>query len=176
MIVRFDMKKNIVITSGLFAGLFLFAFVAFVIDGFSGERRLLFFPEHGSGKVSGETRRIVKYGTLEENIDLFVQEIVLGPMEIRHARVLPPGTRIRSVLVREKTAIMDLSADVLFLGDEVKLSLEESLKVVKRSVLFNFRNLRDMVITVEGQLPGEPSYFPKDGKKRTSNEKAGKNR
>jgi hypothetical protein len=173
---QFKIPGKVLVTSSFFLGLFLFSFLLFTIKNFSKEKRLLFFPEHINRNLSGEVRTVVRSRSVEETVGNLVQEIILGPMIVNHARVFPSAAKIRSVVLRNKTAYLDFSADVLFLGEDVKISFEESVRALERAVLFNFPGISRIAVTIEGRLPGGPPFFPNEGKKRAGDEKGSKNR
>jgi hypothetical protein len=174
--IRIDIPRNLLITGILFFGSFLFSLGAFIIERFDIEKRLLFFPEHIQRSISGEVRNIIKHNSLEDNLEIFIREIILGPMNIKHGRLFSPETKVRSVVIREGIAYVDFSSGILLSGEEVKIAFDESLECLKNALLFNFTRLKDVIFTVEGQIPGKPVYLPKSGKKETTVEKAGKNR
>ena len=174
MIVLRDMKKSALVSASIFVGILFVSLVFFLVDNLFTEKLLIFFPEHSGGRIAGEARTVVKQDSIEGDIELLVEEIILGPADIRHAGVLPRNTKVRSVVVREGAAYLDLSSDAIFLGEEVKMSFDEAVATVKKAVLFNSRRLRNVMITVDGQLPGEPLYAAPDVRKRPGEEKPGK--
>ncbi|MDR3201108.1 MAG: GerMN domain-containing protein [Spirochaetales bacterium] len=132
------------------------------MEGRSRINGLIFFPEPALKGISGEPRRMYRRDTLEENIRLLVREMILGPMDIRHTNMFPPNTRVRSVFVRNDTAYLDFSPEIIFLDSQMRLSFDELISAVQRTVLFNFRQLSGVVVTVNGQIPGVASFFPQE--------------
>jgi hypothetical protein len=155
-----NIQKNTFVSAGAFFLLFLISLIFFLKDGRTLINCIIFFPEPAYGDVTGEPRRVYRQETLEKNVLFLVREMVLGPMDIRHTNMFPRNTRIRSVFVRGAAAYLDFSPDIIFLGSEVKMSFDELLAAIRKTVLFNFRQLSDVIITVEGQLPGAAPYFP----------------
>jgi hypothetical protein len=76
--------------------------------------------------------------------------------------MFPPNTRVRSVFVRNDTAYLDFSPEIIFLDSQMRLSFDELISAVQRTVLFNFRQLSGVVVTVNGQIPGVASFFPQE--------------
>ena len=173
---RLDIPKNLLIAGILLVGSFLFSLGAFIIERYDVEKRLLFFPEHIQRNLSGEVRIVIKHNSLEENIDIFLREVILGPMDIKNGRLLSPDTRVKSVILRDGIAYIDFSSGILIINEEVKIGFDESLVCLKKTLLFNFTRLKDVVFTVEGQVPGQPAFLERFGKKGSPVEKAGKNR
>jgi hypothetical protein len=154
------MNKNILASTGAFFLVFLIALAFFLAEGRTRMYSIIFFPEPAREGVSGEPRRVFRQDTLEGNVRLLVREMLLGPMDIRHTNIFPPNTRLRSVFVRGGSAYLDFSPEIIFLDNKTRLSFDELLAAVRRTVLFNFRQLSAVVITVNGQVPGAGSYFP----------------
>jgi hypothetical protein len=155
-----NVQKNILVSAGIFFLVFLTALFLFLKDGRSPINCVIFFPEPAYKGVTGEPRRIYRQESLEKNVLFLVREMVLGPMDIRHTNMFPRNTRIRSVFVRQGAAYLDFSPDIIFVGNEVKMSFDELISAIRQTVLFNFRQLSDVIITVDGQMPGVESYFP----------------
>ncbi|MCL1817723.1 MAG: GerMN domain-containing protein, partial [Spirochaetaceae bacterium] len=145
---------------GAFVLVFLIALVFFLFDGRTRINGVIFFPEPAQTGLSGEPRRIYRQETLEGNVRLLVREMLLGPMDIRHMNIFPPNTRLKSVFVRGAAVYLDFSPEILFLDTHTRLSFDELLAAVRQTVLFNFRQLADVIITINGQEPGYPSFFP----------------
>ena len=156
-------NKNILASVGAFFLVFSIAFVFFLLEGRSWINGVIFFPEPAQAGLSGEPRRIHRQETLEGNVRLLVREMLLGPMDIRHINIFPPNTRLRSVFVRGSAAYLDFSPEILFLDSQARLGFDELLAAVRQTVLYNFRQLADVIITINGQEPGHPSFFPGEG-------------
>lgn len=120
--------------------------------------RVLFFPGNISDDISGERRVVTNFPALERDMEVLVEEVILGPTSLYRSRVLPKDTEIRVFMLRDNVLYVDLSRDALFGDDSVRLDFDESAAVLRRALQFNFRSLEDVVITVEGQLPNQP-YF-----------------
>jgi hypothetical protein len=152
-------QKNILVSSGAFFLLFLTAMLFFLTEGRSRISCIIFFPESAQAGLTGEPRRIYRQDTFEKNVALLVREMILGPMDIRHTNMFPQGTRLRSVFVRGGLAYLDFSHEIIFLDNQIRLNFDELLAAIRRTVLFNFRELSGVVITVDGQLPGTASFL-----------------
>jgi hypothetical protein len=153
------------VSSGAFFLVFLTALIFFLGEGRSRINCIIFFPEPTREGLTGEPRRIYRQKTPEENVRLLVREMILGPMDIRHTNMFPQNTRLRSVFVRNQTAYLDFSPEIIFLDSQMRLSFDELVAAIRRTVLFNFRQLSGVVVTVDGQIPGVVSFFPGDGVK-----------
>ena len=161
--MSFSRRKNIMASAGAFVLVFLVTLVFFLVEGRTRINGVIFFPEPTRKGLSGEPRRFYRQETLEGNVRLLVREMLLGPMDIRHTNIFPPNTSLKSVFVRDGAAYLDFSPDILFLDTHARLSFDELLAAVRQTVLFNYRQFADVIITINGQMPGYPSFFPKEG-------------
>ena len=161
--MNFSQNKSILVSAGAFVLVFLIALVFFLVEGRTRINGLIFFPEPARRGISGEPRRVYRQKTMEDNVQLLVREMLLGPMDIRHTNIFPQNTRLKSVLVRGSAVYIDFSPEILFLDAHTYLSFDELLAAIRQTVLFNFRKLTDVIITINGQEPGHPSFFPQKG-------------
>jgi hypothetical protein len=106
-------------------------------------------------------------------LELVVQELILGPTEIRHGRLLPRGTKISSLAVEGYIVYVDLSPDMVFGEQEVRVGVEEGLRGIKESLLYNFRWLEDVVLTIGGQEPFHPPFSIPDRPAQTAEDSSG---
>lgn len=118
----------------------------------------MFFPGTVSSELTGETRVIPRFDSTEENIRVLVEELILGPTSIYNSPFLSESTELQVFMVRDGVVYIDLSAGMLFSGSDVHLSVRESLSALRRNISFNFPNVRDIVITINGHLPFEPAF------------------
>jgi hypothetical protein len=150
------------VSAGAFFLLFLVAMTFFFIEGRKRINGIIFFPEPTRTGVTGEARSMFRKDTLEQNVELLVREMILGPMDIRHMNIFPQNTSVRSVFVRKGVAYLDFSPEIMFLDSKTRLGFDELLAAVRQTVLFNFRRLSGVVITVDGQIPGTASFLPQE--------------
>jgi hypothetical protein len=125
-------------------------------------RRLFFFPPTVGSRLAAESRQLRLQFGLEKDITALVNDALLGPMMIQHRRILPKHTRANSVIVRNGNVLIDLSEESLMADNEVNLSLEEGIEVLKKTVNYNFREARGLAVTINGQIPGQPAYQGKN--------------
>ncbi len=125
--------------------------------------RTLFFPGTTDATFSGE-RRLVPHGSdRQRELYLLVQELILGPAEIRHGRLVPRNTRISSLAMADETVYVDLSPEMIFGEEEVRVDVAEGLRGVETTLLYNFRWLERVVLTIGGQEPFAPPFrVPED--------------
>lgn len=146
---RFDMR--FVLGIALSAS-FVVALAFYLVYTPARVERVLFFPGSIGRELSGETRLVPRQSTLERSVSTLVQELTYGPARIDRSRIVPRTARVTSVMVRGRTAYIDISPRILDEDGSVNLSLEESLAALEHSIRYNFRGLDRVVLTVGGEM------------------------
>ena len=142
----------------IFGILFVFLLVLSLTLFFVGKPwhpRVLFFPETSTGKLVGERRFLPPRSGLTPQIELYVQELILGPANPLLTRIVSREVRLRSVIARDGTVYVNLSREIIELQPGAPLSFDQSLQAIANGVLYNFPKVRDLYLLVEGQIPGE---------------------
>ena len=142
----------------VFGALFIFLLVLSLALYFVAKPwypRVLFFPEQTTGKLVGERRFLPHRAGLTSQIELYVQELILGPSDPLLARIVPREVRLRSVIARDGAVYVSLSREIIENQPDVPLGFDQSLQAIANGVLFNFPAVRDLHLLVEGQIPGE---------------------
>ena len=114
----------------VFAALFLIYLIIFIVDADDKKHRVIFFPEDDSDNLIGEVRKLKSRGSLEKDIESLLKEILLGPELLENSRYIPQGTRLNSLILRDRVLYADysdgiISADLLFKSPE-KLEIEQA--------------------------------------------------
>lgn len=125
-------KINKIITGIIvFFIFFSISLVIFKIGSDDIEHRIVYFLSDNS-KLSGEMRKLRSMNNLENDAEALVKEILLGPAEIQHSRYIPMGTKVNSVLLREKVLYLDFSSTILHVKrvSEVKNETPETSEAV----------------------------------------------
>ena len=150
--LRPRVSPPLLLSAALFV-VFAVSLSLYAVEGASRARRVLLFPDAGTGKLVGEERFLPRTGDRQESVELLVKEMLLGPESIELGRVVPGSTLIRSVMVRDREAYVDLSADVVLDLAQTPLGLADTMQAVANNVYFNFPRLRRVKVYVNGQVP-----------------------
>ncbi len=148
-----NLDRITIILLGVLALSLAVSLLLFLLHGTDMQRQVLFFPEYRSSVCSGEERRLPTKPTTEKEIELLVKEILLGPFDVNYVAVLPQETSIRTIMLRNKKLYIDFSVDVVFQESESRLSFEEALDCVRKSIVFNYPQIDRIVFTVNGEQP-----------------------
>ncbi|WP_330165581.1 GerMN domain-containing protein [Teretinema zuelzerae] len=113
-------------------------------------RSLFSFPVSAvSSKTKTEVRYLADMKTLDEQFTLYVEELVLGPMEPGLKPLFNRGTRILRSFVRGKDAYIDLSSEAL-LPEAGIPDFPTARDIFKKNVCTNFRNIAKIYLYIEG--------------------------
>ena len=111
-------------------------------------RRMFIFPS-----VSGEL--IIEYRNLDKNpvqgeVQYFIDEILLGSQLERTKKIFTFGTKVLSCFQRDEQLYLDLSADLLQMGDNV-IDIKEGFDFLKLNITKNFSNIKKINFFVDGK-------------------------
>lgn len=141
------------ILMGSWAFILLLSLILFLVQGMEKESQVLFFPRYRSSDCRGEERLLPRKDSPEQEIELLVREILLGPFDVDLVPVFPREGRMNTVMLRDGRLYLDFSTDVLFPKGNSTLSFEEALECLGRSVKFNFPRVEEIIFTVNGNPP-----------------------
>ena len=155
-----SLAERLLLAAGasLFLLLLLVSLTLF-LTGRHWARRTLFFPEISSQKLVGETRFLPRRRSLEKDIQLLVEEVILGPELPMHRPLLPRETRLLAVLARQRRVYLSLSRGILREGGGTPFEPVEALQALSNVILFNFPRVRRLELLIEGQVPRGGSVF-----------------
>lgn len=152
--IRFNLKTWI----ALYAALFLISFLLYLFIP-SGEFRVVaFFPDAVNGQIRGEEHFLPYSRNSEARVEEFVRHIMLGPKEVWNASIFPKETKILGLVVGKNSVYVNLSREA-FLSNDININFLTSLDIFKKNIMFNFRQIKKVYITVEGALPYEPPFI-----------------
>ncbi len=137
----------------LFLAVLFFSLVMFFVTDTKVRRKVFFFPQYRSSRITGESRNLPVRGSMEANIELLIQEVLLGPVDVTHVHIFPEGTSLRTVLLRDTRLYIDLSVDAVLGRKKSELGFEESVEVLKRTVSYNFPSIESFLVTIDGEMP-----------------------
>ena len=131
-----------------------FLFITIIFMTFDADRRVervLFFPDEDGLQLIGELRRLPVRDELEGNIELFIDELILGPGEIDLYRLFPEGVRLESLLFDGNTLYLGFSENLVTTAETVPLSFNGIITSVNEAVVFNFPEVKEVKTAVGGE-------------------------
>jgi hypothetical protein len=147
-----NMLKNkslpIFIISIAVIALFVFSFMSYVISKDS-HRRTFVFPSAENGKY------IIEYRNLAEkphqgDLQLYVEELLLGSTVERTKMLFTPGTRVISCFERKHVLYLNLTNDLLSMGDGV-VEIREGTELLIKNIKDNFSEIDQVELFIDGK-------------------------
>ncbi|MCA1755377.1 MAG: GerMN domain-containing protein [Spirochaeta sp.] len=142
---------------GILAGTLVVSLAFFFLFRGPLHYQVLFFADIRTGEISGERRLLPRLKDREDTVLQLVEEVILGPVDIQHSRVVPRSTQVRGLILRDKVLYLDLSSDI-FHDMEDADGFWTIHNAFERTIRFNYRAIREIVFTVDGQEMGVPRY------------------
>jgi hypothetical protein len=125
----------------------VFAYFELIHSGMA--RRTFEFSTFDGGKPMAEDRMLHKAASREMDIRQYLEELVLGPVSVDLAPLLPPETKLRSFMYRDGTVYADFSGDAA-LPVQGGLPLLDSFLALNRGIRRNFRSVSDVKLFING--------------------------
>ena len=132
--------------------IFIFSALLFKISS-GRERKIFIFPSVESGRQVVEYRYLEK-GPAQENIRLFVEELLLGSSVERTKLLFARETRVNSCFLRKGVLYLDFSAELLGMGDGV-LDIKDGVNLLKKNIKKNFKGVSKVEVFVGGKYAYE---------------------
>jgi len=123
------------------------------------EGRVFYYPNNAGTEIGAERRGIPMKKDIEEQLTVFLEELLLGPISLELAKALPKGTRIDNVAVVEAVAYVDLSRQALDIEKELPISYDEAFDNIRHNIEFNFLRIEEVALTIEGQQVNKSLYI-----------------
>ena len=151
-------KKQTILGAVLLVSALLFSLLSLLLFPQEYTRRVLFFPNGVTGEPAGEEHLLPRRGEREAAIELFVEELVLGPNTLGSVGILPERSSIELLMLRDGKLYLDFSPEILDTEEELRISFDDVLDMTEYNIRYNFPFLGSVEITVTGQLPDEPRF------------------
>ena len=111
-------------------------------------RRMFIFPS-----ISGDL--VIEYRNLDKDpvqgeVQYFIDEVLLGSQLERTKKIFTFGTKVLSCFQRDEQLYLDLSADLLQMGDNV-IDIKEGFDFLKLNITKNFSDIKKINFFVDGK-------------------------
>ena len=150
-IAEVRLTRRAAVLASVLAGTALISILVFFIFGNDRSKRVLFFP--AEGRLVSEMRFLPNHRDIEGDMTELVREEILGQVSHAAERLVSKDVILMSLFVRNRVAYIDLSADFFLAQAGYPLMEEAALDVLRKAVRFNFPHVREVVFTVDGQVP-----------------------
>jgi hypothetical protein len=160
MLARLRVRGRPAVIGAAFLGVFALSLTLFLVLPSARARRVLFFPSTSTRTTAGtpvrliaEQRFVPRHRDADRDARELVEAALLGPARHGAARLFPPAAAVRTVIVHRGILYVDLTAAAAIPDPLAPLSLASAAAALARAVRFNFRTIREVAFTVDGQVP-----------------------
>lgn len=140
------------VASKIFLGVLFFALIfsliMFFLKGYS-QRSVFLFENLDKEGLFAENRYYPR-NKFVDRVELYVSELLLGPIGERYKHIFAPGTKLKTCFVRDGILYIDLSSEALFPDNKVSV-LREGAEIFKKNIFRNFRKIDKINIYIEGR-------------------------
>lgn len=144
--------RTITISLLLIILIFVFSMIFFLLKT-KTVCRIFIFPSVQNEKLIVEKRFLSKNPS-QGDINLFVDELLLGSGVERTKLLFTDGTRVKSCFLRNDILYLNLSDDLIQMGNEV-LDIEDGVELLKKNIKKNFPKVKTIQIFVDGKFAYE---------------------
>lgn len=127
---------------------FVFSFVSYKVN-YRTVRRTFIFPSADSGEYVLEYRNLAKK-PVQGDVNFFIDELLLGSTIERTKTLFTPGTRVLSCFQRGNTLYLNLSKDLLDMGEGV-IDIKSGMDLLTENITRNFSKIETVQIYVNGK-------------------------
>lgn len=146
-----NFSKKFIILLSIFIAFFLITLVFINLDAESRVERVLFFPDEVGQELRGELRRLPERDDLAGNIELYVNELILGPISIDLYRLIPQEVRLHSLLVDVDTLYLGFTENLITSAETVPMSFNSIIEGLETAIVFNFPEIKEVKTTIGGE-------------------------
>ena len=130
----------------------LFSVLSYII-GKDSVRRTFIFPSADKGEYIVEYRNLTKE-PIQGDVQLFIDELLLGATIERTQSLFSSGTKVLSCFQRNQTLYLNLSSDLLEMGEGV-IEIRDGMDLLKKNIQKNFSIIHEIEIFVNGKIAFE---------------------
>lgn len=135
-LVKKNLKQIIVLAVLLFAFLISLLIYIFKTESYS---RVFVFPSADTGSYIVERRNLSKE-SVQGELQLFIDELLLGSTVERTKMIFSSGTKVVSCFQRGNVLYLDLSEDLLVIDDS-SYPIEKGIELLKLNIKRNFSDI-----------------------------------
>ena len=128
--------------------IFFISLTLFFLQGY-GHRKVFLFESLDEEGLFAENRYYPRNKYIDD-VELYVSELLLGPIGERYKLLFPRGTKVKTCFVQNKVLYVDLSTEALFPNERVSTN-REGAEIFKKNIFRNFRNIDIINIYIDGR-------------------------
>jgi hypothetical protein len=147
-----NMKKSSLCLIIIVSACFCISLTCWIVK-FPGIRHVFMFQSSDNGKICMEARYL-PLRPVQGRLNLFVDELLLGPETARFRPLFSQGTTQLSCFKRGSTLYVNLS-DTLLTESGGASEIKTGIGLFRKNILYNFENIHSVEVFVDGRLAYE---------------------
>ena len=144
----------ITILSIVFLVSLLISLIFFAVSK-DASRRIFIFPSADTGEFIVEYRNLNK-NPVQGPVNLYIDELLLGSTVERTKNLFTPGTKVLSCFQRDHVLYLNLSSDLINMGEGV-IDIKSGMDLLEKNIKKNFPKIHKIEIFVNGKMAFEES-------------------
>lgn len=117
------------------------------------ERRFFIFPSETNQKLVVE-RRLLEKDSIQGDIELYIDELLLGSTIERTKLIFSSGTKIKSCFLRNGILYLNITDDLIRM-DSNSMSIKEGIDLLKKNIMKNFNSVKAVELFINEQYAYE---------------------
>ena len=148
--IKIETKKYLpqIILASIALILLLFSVITFNISS-RAYRRMFIFPSADDGKYIVEYRNLSR-SPVQGDLQYYVDEILLGSGTERTKMLFTPGTSVLSCFQRDSILYLNLSSNLLDMGEGV-VDIKSGFELLEKNIKKNFPKVKNVEFFIEGK-------------------------
>jgi hypothetical protein len=145
--MRKRLIKHIVLLTSIVVVIAVALFLS--VGNRAGDRREFYFLSYDDDKLHTEVR-FLPQESVQGSVNLFIDELLLGPLTDRYRILFSQGTRVRSCIQNGNTLYLDLSEEALFNIDPAP-PVRTAVDILEQNIKQNFSSINAVEIFIAGK-------------------------
>ncbi len=125
---------------------------------------VFYYPLNSGERIGAEKRGVPARRDRVEQMKIFVQELLIGPVDLALAPIVPHSTKLRHIAMLGRTVYLDFSIEVLDIDTRAAMPFDEALSTISMNLSKNFPRLKAVLYTIDGIPVGTRKIYAESGK------------
>jgi hypothetical protein len=163
--IKPDINRKYAVIGMIFFIILLISLFTFIFREKNDIKRIIFFPEVNFASeviekvYSAEERTMPYLGNMKEDIELYVNEILLGPIRPDHGEIVSKNTEILTLVMDADVLYLNFAGNFFLDNENTILNIGERINTIGSNIKYNFPGLKRIYICVNGQIPDLSAYY-----------------
>lgn len=116
-------------------------------------RRIFIFPSESNQEFVVE-RRLLTKEPVQGDIELYIDELLLGSTIERTKLIFSSGTKVKSCFLRDGVLYLNITDDLIRL-DSNSMQIKEGIDLLKKNIMKNFSSVKSVELFINEQYAYE---------------------